>query len=108
MKKILAIFTFVLAFGFSAQAQDKKVSPESQGRKEAVELTDYLKLTSTDQEAFARLFQMKHEMMVDPNTTPEKKKELSVIIEKKIEATLDGNQMEKLRSNPELLAKLTH
>ncbi|RZJ64285.1 MAG: hypothetical protein EOO50_16135 [Flavobacterium sp.] len=108
MKKILAIVTLCLAFGFSANAQDKKVSPESAGVKEAVELTDYLQLNATEQNAFAGLFKMKHEMMADPNMTPEKKKELSVIIEKKIEATLDGNKMEKLRSNPALLKKLTN
>lgn len=108
MKKIVAIFTFLMAFGISANAQDKKMSPESAARKDAVELTDYLKLNSTEQESFVKLFQMKHEMLSDPNMGAERKKEMSVIIEKKIEATLDGNQMEKLRANPELLKKLTH
>lgn len=108
MKKILAIFTFMLAFSLSAQAQDKKVSPESKGRQEAVELVDYLKLNSTDLESFSKLFQYKHEMMADPNLSAERKKEVSVIMERKIEGTLEPAQMEKLRANKALLEKLTH
>lgn len=108
MKKILAIFTFVLAFTVSAQAQDKKVSPESKGRQDAVELVDYLKLNSTDLENFSRLFQMKHEMLAKPGLTEQKKNEVYTIMERKIEGTLEGAQMEKLRANPELFKKLTH
>lgn len=108
MKKIIAAFALMLAFTVSAQAQDKKVSAESKGRQEAIELADYLKLTSTDLENFARLFQAKHDMLADPNLSPEKKKEVYTIIEKKIEGTLDGNQLQKLQANKELWAKVTH
>ncbi|RZJ73552.1 hypothetical protein [Flavobacterium sp.] len=108
MKKIIAVFAFMLAFTVSAQAQDKKTSPQSKGRQEAVELVDYLKLTSTDLENFTRLFQSKHEMLADPNVSAGKKKEISVIMEKKIEGSIDGNQLQKLQANKELWAKLTH
>ena len=108
MKKILFIFAMMLAFGISAQAQDKKASSESKGRQEAVELADYLKLNSTELESFSKLFKMKHEMLEDPNITAQKKKEIPVIMEKKIEGTLDGNQVEKLRANKVLWEKLTH
>jgi len=108
MKKIIAAFAFMLVFTVSAQAQDKKVSAESKGRQDAVELVDYLKLTSTDLENFARLFQYKYEMLADPTLSAEKKKEVSTIMERKIEGTLDGKQYQKLQNNKELFAKLTH
>lgn len=106
MKKILFIFTMVLAFGLSAQAQDKKASSQSKGRQDAVELVDYLQLGGSELESFSRLFQMKYEMMEDPNVSAERRKELSTIMEKKIEGTLDGNQVAKLRSNKTLWEKL--
>ena len=107
MKKILFIFAMMLAFGVSAQAQDKQASPASKGRQEATELVDYLKLGSNELNAFTQLFQMKYEMMADQNVTEATKKQLPTIIEKKIEGTLDGNQVEKLRANKTLWAKLT-
>ncbi|MBD3583385.1 hypothetical protein [Flavobacterium selenitireducens] len=108
MKKILFIFAMMLAFGVSAQAQEKKASAASKGRQEAVELADFLKLNSTELENFSKLFQMKHEMLADPSVTAQKKKEVPVIMEKKIEGSLDGNQVEKLRANKVLWEKLTH
>jgi len=108
MKKIFFVFAMMLAFGFSAQAQDKKASPASKGRQEAVELADFLKLNSTELDSFSRLFQMKHEMLADPNLTAQKKKEVPMIMEKKIEGSLEGNQIEKLRANKVLWEKLTH
>ena len=108
MKRILFIFTMMLAFGVTAQAQDKKASAASKARQEAVEMTDFLKLNSTELDSFTRLFQMKHETLENPNINAAKKKEMSVIVEKKIEASLDGNQIEKLRANKTLWEKLTH
>lgn len=108
MKKILFIFAMMLSFGVSAQAQDKKVSAESKGRQEAVEMVDFLKLNSTELENFSRLFKMKHEMLADATIPAQKKKEIPTMIEKKIEGSLDGNQIEKLRANKVLWEKLIH
>lgn len=107
MKKLIAVLTLVLAFTVSANAQDKKLSPAEAGKNEAVELTQFLGLTQDQQVNFTALFTHKHESLQDPNLTAEGKKELSRIIGLKINATIDGNQQQKLESNPELLKRLT-
>jgi len=57
-------------------------------------------------ENFAKLFEQKFTILEDKNLEQERRTELSRVIEAKIRGTLDGNQMEKLEKNPELLKKL--
>ena len=107
MKKLIAVITFMLAFTINANAQDKKVSPSyDKAKKQATELTEYLGLDQTQNENFTRLFEQKIIVLDDKNLTQERKTELSRVIEAKIRATLDQNQMEKLEKNTVLFKKL--
>ena len=109
MKKIIAALTLMLAFSINANAQDKKnTTSYDLGKKQAAELTQFLGLDKTQNESFARLFEQKITILDDKNLTQERKDEFSRVIEAKIRATLDGNQMEKLEKNKELFQKLTH
>jgi hypothetical protein len=110
MKKIVAVLTLLLAFSFNANAQDKSgyvdLNPTEKGIKQAAELSEYLGLDKDMNESFAKLFEQKFLVLDDKNTEPERKRELTRVIEAKIRGTLDGNQMEKLEKNPDLFKKL--
>lgn len=109
MKKIIAVLTLMLAFSINANAQDKGsngVDAATKGKKQAAELSEYLGLDDTMNVNFARLFEQKFVILDDKNATPERKAELTKIVEAKIRGTLDGNQIEKLEKNPELFKKL--
>lgn len=107
MKKLIAVLTLMLAFTISANAQDRKMSPEESAKMDAYKMSEYLGLTSTQQEDFMRLFIMKHNSMQNPEMTDERKKEMSRIVDMKIRATLTTEQIQKLDSNPELSNMLT-
>lgn len=109
MKKIVAVITLLLAFTISAQAQDskKKDAPELAAKKEAVEMREFLGLSAGQQDDFSRLLQMKHEVLNDQQATEERKKEMSRIVGLKIEASLDADQLAKLKGNTALWKKLT-
>jgi hypothetical protein len=110
MKKIFAVLTLLLAFSINANAQDKNgldgLSAADKGKKQAAELTEYLGLDATMNENFAKLFEQKFVILDDKNATPERKTEVARVIEAKIRGTLDGNQVDKLEKNPELLRRL--
>jgi hypothetical protein len=109
MKKIFAAITFILAFSINANAQDKGTSSAHDlGKKQAVELSEYLGLDSVKTEDFARLFEQKISVLDNANLTQERKDEFSRVIEAKIRASLDANEMEKLEQNTALFKKLTH
>jgi hypothetical protein len=107
MKKIIAILTLILAFTVNANAQDKKVSNEEAAKMDAVKLSEFLQLKGTQQDDFMRLFQMKYNTLNDPSMSEERKKEMSRVVEAKLRASLTADQLQKLDSNPELLAKFT-
>lgn len=107
MKKLIAALTLFLAFTINANAQDKNAStPLERGTKEAAELTEYLGLNETQNADFTRLFEQKHSILDDKNLSTERRTELSRVIEMKIKASLDGNQIEKLEKNTVLFKKL--
>lgn len=112
MKKLIAALTLLLAFSINANAQDKSgltnMSAAEKGKIQAAELTQYLGLDQTMNENFARLFEQKFTILDDSNATAERRTEIARVIEAKIRGSLDGNQMEKLEKNPELLKKLTN
>ncbi len=108
MKNIVAIVTFFLAFSITANAQDKKASAESLGRKDAIELVNFLKLESKQLDSFTALFVKKHTMNADNTISQEERNSVPMIMEKKIEASVTDEQMKKLRANPALLKKLTN
>ncbi|MET0760559.1 MAG: hypothetical protein ABWZ56_09075 [Flavobacterium sp.] len=117
MKKIVTVITLMLAFTISANAQDKKqakpitkevvlLSPSEAAKNDAVAITEYLALNESQTNDFASLFQMKHEVMQDPNATIERKNEMARIVGLKIEASIDSKQLEKLRANPTFFNQL--
>ena len=107
MKKLIAALTLLLAFSINANAQDKKDSTSlEKGKKEAMELTEYLGLSETQAADFTNLFEHKHRTLEDKTLSVERKKEVARVIEAKIRATLNENEMDKLDQNPALLKKL--
>lgn len=107
MKKIIAVLTLLLAFSINANAQDKKTQSSTEmGQNQATELAEYLGLDQTQNENFARLFEQKCRIFENENLSAERKTELSRVIEAKIRASLDQNQMEKLEKNTVLFNKL--
>jgi len=110
MKKIIAALTLLLAFSINANAQDKSgyigLNSEEKAKKQAAELSEYLGLDQTMTKNFISLFEYKIQVLDDKNALPERKTEISRIVEAKIRGTLDGVQMEKLEKNPDLLKRL--
>ena len=107
MKKLIALLTFFFAFAITANAQDRKVSPEEAAKLDAYKMSEVIGLQGTQQDDFIRLFVMKHRVMNDPAMSEERKKETSRIMEMKLQASLTPEQMQKLNANPELYARLT-
>ena len=122
MRKLIAAVTLMLAFSINANAQDKKTAvkdvknvkeltaepldPQTASKKDAGQLGEFLGLNDTEIMNFQRLFEMKQTVLQDKNMSEERKTEMRRVVEAKIRATLDGNQMQKLESNTELFKKL--
>lgn len=122
MKKLIAVVTLMLAFSINANAQAKKTAvkdvknvkevtaepldPQTASKKDAGQLGEFLALNDTEIMNFQRLFEMKQTVLQDKNMSEERKAEMRRVVEAKIRATLDGNQMQKLESNTELFKKL--
>ena len=121
MKKIIALFVFMLAFGLNANAQQKKaaqatatttVTPEQQQIKQAAVrdlalMMEVIELDAQDQQSFLGLFERKHRYLMQ-NLSDERKAILADETKAKIEATLNADQNAKLAQSPALMQKLTH
>lgn len=117
MKKIIALFVFMLAFGLSANAQQKapkqdaKTSMEQKlkdaAAKDVAILMEVVELDAQDKESFFSLFVHKHRALQE-NLSDERKTELTRVMKAKIEATLDADQKAKLAQSPATLEKLIH
>lgn len=105
MKKIVAVFAFILAFSISANAQDQK-SIKIAADKDVAALNDYMGLSESQSTDFARLFVMKHEILNDNTLSTERKNAMSRDVGLKIMASLTEAQKSKLDKNPELLQSL--
>lgn len=105
MKKIVAVFAFLLAFSLSANAQDEKTIKMA-AEKEAATLTEYLGLTESQNQDFVRLFIMKHEILNSKTASQERKDIMTRDVGLKIMASLNEGQKAKLDANPELLNSL--
>lgn len=118
MKKIIIASFLMLAFCVSATAQNKKtptvaekkevvsLSPEQAAKNDGQAISEFLKLDETKTVNFISLFVMKHQLMQDKSGTVESRKEMSRIVGLKIEASIDSNQLEKLKSNSALYNQL--
>ncbi len=107
MKKIIATLTLLLAFSVSVNAQAKKMSNQELAQKDAIALCDYLNIQGSLKADFARLFEMKYEVFNNPEASMERKIELARIMKLKIEASLDGTQLEKLNVKKDFFMALT-
>ncbi len=121
MKKIIALFAMMLAFGYTANAQQRKATAPVQQQasvdeaaikkaalKDVQMLGEYIELTEDQKTAFKGLFEYKHRDLATPNFSQERKDILAEQIEMKIKATVSPDQVGKLDENPELMHKLTH
>ncbi|MGV3460478.1 MAG: hypothetical protein ACO1N9_08495 [Flavobacterium sp.] len=120
MKKIIAIFVVMLAFGFSANAQQKKATKTVAKVESAKELTieqaaqaDLTKLTSvltnlteTQKKDFYNLFEYKHRET--KGLSDERKAVMAQTIDAKLKASLEPGDIQKLENNPAVLRALTH
>ena len=118
MKKIIIAGLLMFSFSVSVNAQSKKkaavaspkevviLTPEQAGKKDAVAICEFLGLDENLKTAFTGLFEMKHNVMQSNTETVESKKEMSRIVGLKIEATINSNQLEKLRANTGLYNQL--
>lgn len=122
MKKIVFALTVIFVFSFSGNAQSKneltkeeivkqerlkKESPEVNAKNDALELSKYLGLSETTTNDFYRLFEMKYKTLQN-ELTPERKTELSRVMEAKIRATIGDEAMEKLEKNEALYKRLVN
>ena len=106
MKKIVALLTMLLAFTISANAQEAKSSSAESAKRDVQLASEALGLKSNQQEDFFRLFEKKHDVLLNPNLSADRKSEMSRIVGLKIKASLSEEQLAKLEANPELLKKL--
>jgi hypothetical protein len=109
MKKIFFIFTLLLAFTITANAQEQRTAPISSidaAKRDAVELGALVKLDNAMVEIFFRLFETKYIILEDKNLSAERKVELERVMDAKIRATLTSNQMSILESNKTFFEKL--
>ncbi len=124
MKKIIALFVVMLAFGATANAQQKKAAatpapakaapaayhetPEVQkaAARDLELLSSTLTLTEDQKKAYKGLFETKHRTLSDKSLSPERKGVIATNIESKLKSMMTPDQIAKLDSNPELLKKL--
>ncbi len=121
MKRIIALFVVMLAFGLSANAQQKKATasaPAVQANtsreagfsasadKDIATLSEYVKLTNDQKLALKSLFEYKHRSFAD-NLSDERKAILSDNIAMKLKSTLEPAQVSKIEGNTQLMNILT-
>jgi hypothetical protein len=113
MKKIIALFVFMLAFGLTANAQQKgsteATSVEQKIKQAAAKdlalMMEVIELDSEDKQSFMGLFERKHNYLMQ-NLSEERKTILANETKAKIEATLDADQYAKLTQSPGVMQKL--
>jgi len=125
MKKIIALFVFMLAFGLTANAQQKKAATASAAAttvvkadaeaikkaavKDVAAMKEVIELNAQDQQSMLGLMEYKHRnLQENPGFSAERKAALSQTIEAKLRATLNADQMEKLSKMPDLMKRLTN
>jgi len=99
MKKLFFTLALLFALSFSASAQEGKVAPEALAKNELAALNDAVGLTSQQQTDLYRLFEQKYKTLADASLSNERKAEFSRVVDLKIQATLTGDQNQKLEAN---------
>jgi hypothetical protein len=99
MNKIITTIVLLLTVAFNSYAQDKKGTNQELAKSDAQDIATVLKLSENNQQDFYRLFLMKQEVLNNPDLTIERKKEMVRIVGLKIEASIDGNQLNELKKS---------
>lgn len=119
MKKLIVALALVAAAGVSAQTKTAAVQPatvqatgsvETKAQKNIDELNAFVKLDENNKGALKQLFVKKHKLLAELEgvDAPERKEYISGIIDKKLEATLDGETYAKVKANTTLYNSLIH
>ncbi|CAM4010532.1 hypothetical protein B0A58_02365 [Flavobacterium branchiophilum NBRC 15030 = ATCC 35035] len=106
MKKIIAAFTLFMAFSMGAFAQENKATNEQLAKNQAVTMVKFLNLDENRIEEFKNLFLMKEELMNNPEASDDRKNIMSQVVAAKIQASINGKQLEKLVANTALYNQL--
>lgn len=125
MKRIIALFVVMLAFGLNANAQQKKAAtatPQTAAQqanlskqavysdaavKDIATLSEFVKLTADQKVKLKSLFQQKHQDYAQ-NLSAERKAVLADYVEAQMKSYLDPAQVAKIEGNAQLLNTLTH
>lgn len=108
MKKIFYLFLILFGTLNTISAQEKKSEdPVSLAKKDTQTIVEYLQLKGTIEDDFYRLFEYKHKQNAK-GLSKEEKEKLTLIITKKIEASIKPEQLKKLLEKPSLMEQLTH
>lgn len=122
MKKIIAILVVTLAFGLSANAQQKndvravqlsqldaktQESIKQGALADTAELSKVVALDNQKKEIYTQLFETKRRMYVSANNEPGRNAYVAEIIEKKLSAGLSSEDLQKINNTPGLMKRLT-
>jgi hypothetical protein len=122
MKKIIAVFAMMLAFGYTANAQQKKVATPAKQQQETVDkaaidkavmkdmelITTNMELSEDELSYIKALIVHKQQVLATKDLSQERKDILAENIESKLRSGLPKSQVGKLDEDPQLLYKLTH
>lgn len=99
MKKLFFTLTLLFALSVGANAQEKKAAPEVLAKNELSALDEAVGLTGQQQADLYRLFEQKYKTLADASLSDERKAEFARIADLKVQATLTGDQNQKLEAN---------
>ncbi len=120
MKNLFLSISFLLTVGVTAQnkkatvqkplamseVQAGVVSNEAASKRNMAALTSFVSISPEIQVQLAELFTTKYRMLSEVSNSDERKKYIADIIAAKLEASLDGNLLSKIKSNAALYQSL--
>lgn len=120
MKRIIALFVIMLAFGLNANAQQRKAATPATNQvntskdaafseaaiKDVATLSEYVKLTADQKVNLKSLFEYKHRTKAE-NLSAERKAIVAETIEARLKASLEPAQVAKIEGNTQLMDILT-
>lgn len=120
MKNLFLSISFLLTVGVTAQnkkatvqkplamaeVQAGVVSNEAASKRNMAALTSFVSISPEIQVQLAELFTTKYRMLSEVSNSDERKKYIADIIAAKLEASLDGNLLSKIKSNAVLYQSL--
>ena len=104
MKKIIALFVMFFAFTVSMNAQTEEAKTAAE--KDLKQFNEVVTVNKDTQQALYYLFIKKHEAFIQQDLSDERKTEVSKVIEAKLRATLDSDNIAKLEKNKDLFNQL--